>query len=208
VPKADSAAPDAAVATPAAARPASLSALFLAFSRLSLMGFGGVLPVAQRVLVERLTWLTAAEFAELLSVGQVLPGPNVINLSLMIGDRYFGWRGAVVAMFGMVALPMALVLMLTVLYQHWAEVPAVAGAVRGMGIAASGMIIATALKLLPNFSMHPLPRGLWVPIALATGWVVGAWRWPLWAVIVVGGSASVALVAWRLKRAASRKGAL
>src|SRR5690606_24564546 len=87
------------------ARPASLTALFVAFSRLALQGFGGVLAVAQRELVDRRTWLTRHEFIELYAVAQLLPGPNVVNLSLMIGDRYFGWRGALAAVSGMLLAP-------------------------------------------------------------------------------------------------------
>ena len=79
-------------------RPTSLLQLFLAFTRLALQGFGGVLAVAQRELVERLGWLTKEEFVETLAIAQVLPGPNVVNLSMMIGDRFFGLRGAVVAL--------------------------------------------------------------------------------------------------------------
>ena len=111
-------------------RPRGLWDLFAAFTRLSMMGFGGVLPIAQRELVDRLGWLSAAEFAELLSVGQVLPGPNVVNLSLMVGDRWFGLRGAMAAVAGMLALPMALVLALAALYQGLADQPAVVGALR------------------------------------------------------------------------------
>ena len=96
----------------AAARPASLTELFIAFSVLALQGFGGVLAVAQRELCERHQWLTPREFVELLSTAQVLPGPNVCNLSLMIGDRFFGWRGALVALAGMVTAPLLLMLCL------------------------------------------------------------------------------------------------
>ena len=78
--------------------PGSKTELFLAFNRLALQGFGGVLAVAQVELVERRGWLTRAEFVELLSASQVLPGPNVVNLALMLGDRWFGTRGAVAAL--------------------------------------------------------------------------------------------------------------
>ena len=77
----------------AAAAPASPLELLLAFNRLALQGFGGVLPVAQRELVERRRWLTRQEFVQLLSLGQVLPGPNIVNMALIFGDRHFGWRG-------------------------------------------------------------------------------------------------------------------
>jgi len=130
------------------ARPASVAELFFAFNRLALQGFGGVLPVAQRELVERLRWVTRAEFVEILSLGQVLPGPNVVNLALMLGDRFFGLRGAIAALGGMLATPLVIVLALTAAYAELARVAVVAGALRGMGAVAAGLIVATAIKLM------------------------------------------------------------
>ena len=91
-------------------RPTSLGELFVAFTLLALQGFGGVIAVAQRELCERRRWLSAKDFVEMLANAQVLPGPNVCNLSLMIGDRFFGWRGALTALAGMVCAPLALML--------------------------------------------------------------------------------------------------
>jgi chromate transporter len=76
------------------AAPRSPGELFVAFTSLALQGFGGVLPIAQRELVDKRRWLTREQFLEFLSLGQVLPGPNIVNLALMVGDRFFGWRGA------------------------------------------------------------------------------------------------------------------
>lgn len=176
-------------------RPASCLQLFTAFSRLSLMGFGGVLPIAQRELVERLGWLRVEEFAELLAVSQVLPGPNVVNLSLMVGDRCFGLRGALSALAGMLLLPLILVLALAALYHQFAVVPAVAGAVRGMGAVSAGLVMAIALKLLPALRRNPLGRRRWVPVTTAVVLATGGWRWPLVLVIVLVGGLSC-LLAW------------
>jgi chromate transporter len=187
-------------------RPRSPSDLFFAFSRLALMGFGGVLPVAQRELVEHRGWLTQAEFAERLSIGQVLPGPNVVNLALMIGDGYFGPRGAVAAVGGMIAAPMALVLMLAAAYQGLADIPAVAGAVRGMGAVAAGLVMAMALKLLPTLARNPLGRVLWAPIAIACAVAIAGLRWPLIAVLLGLGGLSCALAWWKLTPPASEGG--
>lgn len=170
----------------------------MAFSRLALMGFGGVLPIAQRELVERLRWLSATEFTELLSIGQVLPGPNVVNLSLMVGDRFFGLRGAMAALAGMLAAPLALVLGLAALYQGLADVPAVAGAVRGMGAVSAGLIGAMALKMLPTLSRNPLGRTLWWPVALLVVLAVVLLHWPLVAVVLGVGGLSCAVAWWRL----------
>jgi chromate transporter len=167
---------------------------------LALQGFGGVIAVAQRELVERLRWLTAAEFLELLSVAQVLPGPNVVNLSLMIGDRYFGLRGAFSALAGMLLLPLVIVLVAATLYAQHAHNALVSSALRGMGVVSAGLVIATALKLPPTLKGNPLGRVLSVLIGAATLALVAVWRVPLWWLILGLGSLSVALAWWRLRQ--------
>jgi chromate transporter len=106
-----------------------------------------VLPWAQRVLVDDRGWLTRAEFVEMLAFGQLLPGPNVCNVALMVGDRWFGWRGAVAALGGMLSAPCVVVLSLAVLYGQVADDPVVRRALIGMGAVAGGMILGTALRL-------------------------------------------------------------
>ena len=172
------------------------------FSVLALQGFGGVLPIAQRELVERRRWLTRQEFVELLSIGQVLPGPNIVNIALMIGDRFFGWRGALAALTGILALPLVIVLTLAALYARFASDPLVAGALRGMGAVAAGLIVAMGLKLLPTLARHPLGRGPGLLALAATLALVGGLRWPMaYAVLGIGGLAVLA-VWWRLGRKA------
>jgi len=187
---------EALAAAPALRAPRSKTELFVAFTWLALQGFGGVLAVAQRELVERLRWLSKEQFVELLSLSQVLPGPNVVNLSLMFGDRHFGWRGALAAAAGMLAVPLLIVLVLAGVYLRFSDVPQVAGALRGMGAVASGLILATALKLAPTLRRNAM--GLWpcalivAASALAIGWL----RWPLvWVVLVLGLSGFA--LAWR-----------
>jgi chromate transporter len=130
----------------------------------------------------------------------VLPGPNVVNLSLMLGDRYFGLRGAAASLAGLLAVPLVIVLVLAALYAQFAQRPAVNGALRGMGVVAAGLIIATALKLRSTLDSNPM--GL--PLCLGFGaltFVAVAWlRWPL--VGVIAGIGSMAIwAAWRaLKR--------
>ena len=117
-----------------AARPSSPLDLFVTFTLLALQGFGGVLAVTQRELCERKRWLTHAEFVEILSFGQVLPGPNVVNVALMIGDRFFGARGAFAALAGMMCVPLVIVLGRPRRSMSSSRtMPAVAGALRGMG---------------------------------------------------------------------------
>ena len=86
--------------------PTSNKDLFVTFTRMALQGFGGVLPIAQRVLCEQKRWLSKEQFVEILALGQVLPGPNVCNVALMVGDRFFGWRGAFSALAGMMTVPL------------------------------------------------------------------------------------------------------
>lgn len=179
--------------------PASLRELFFAFTWLALQGFGGVLPVAQRELVERKRWLTKEQFVEMLAVSQVLPGPNVVNLALMFGDRIFGVRGAFTALAGMLLAPLVVVLAVTALYGQFAQVPAVTGALRGMGAVAAGLIVATAYKLLATIKANPMGRPTALTFAaltfLATAWL----RWPLVYVIAGLGVVSIA-VAWNRLR--------
>ncbi|RZI89070.1 MAG: chromate transporter, partial [Variovorax sp.] len=104
--------------SPGRPQPESPRDLFLSFTWLALQGFGGVLAIVQREMVEKKKWLTPDEFLEDWAVAQVMPGPNVINLALMIGDRYFGLRGAVAAVAGMLAVPLVVILVLAVLYAH------------------------------------------------------------------------------------------
>ncbi len=191
---------------PDTVRPASPWALFVAFSLLALQGFGGVIAIAQRVVVEQRRWLTKTEFLELLAAGQVLPGPNVVNLSLMIGDRFFGWRGALAAMGGMILPPMAVVLAATVLYGRLApDLPALAGALRGMGAVSAGMILATGLKLMGGLAKQPLGRRVGLVYAGMTALAVGALRWPMAAVVLGLGSVAVLHAAWVIRRAEGQR---
>ncbi len=163
-----------------------------------MQGFGGVLAVAQRELVERKRWLTRDQFIELLSVAQVLPGPNIVNLSMMLGDRWFGVRGAMSALAGMLALPLVIVLVLVLasLYGHYDNHPAVSGALRGMGVVAAGLVFATALKLLPTLRSNALGAITGLGFAAATTVAVTLLHWSLLWVIAGLGSLAIAL-AWR-----------
>ena len=189
-----------AVVAPSCA-PRSKTELFRVFNRLALQGFGGVLPIAHRELVERERWLTPQEFVDLLALGQVLPGPNIINMALIFGDRHFGWRGALAAVGGLLTVPMLIVLVVATLYQQVASHPIAAGALRGMGVVAAGLIIATALKLRSTLATNPLGRPTCYAVGAATLALVGGLRWPLaWVVLGLGGAA-MAGAWWRIRGA-------
>jgi len=121
--------------------------LFWAFSWMALQGFGGVLTVAQRELVERRGWYTHEGFLEDWALAQVLPGPNVCNLAVVFGGRCCGWRGAAAALSGLLLFPLCLLLVVLVAYQEAAQWPAVAGALRGMMAVVVGLI-AVAIAVL------------------------------------------------------------
>jgi chromate transporter len=193
----------AAAVEPVLQSPASPAQMFWVFSRLALQGFGGVLPVAQRELVERVRWVSRGQFLEMLSLAQVLPGPNVVNLSLMVGDRFFGWRGALASCAGMLLFPLVIVVALAAVAEQTRHLPAVAGALRGMALVAGGQHQATAVKLgRPLLAPGPKATPLGAPAlalgAMFTVLLVAALRWPLVAVIAALGSAGFALAWWRI----------
>lgn len=183
----------------AAAQPRSLRDLFITFTLMALQGFGGVLAVAQQELVERKRWLTREQFIEELAVAQIMPGPNVINLSIMIGARYFGWRGALTSLGGMLTLPMIVVLSLAVLYAQFSQHAGVAGALRGMGAVAAGMIIASGLRLLPTLKQNCLGQTLCYALGGVCLVAVAVLRWPLLYVLPVLGILACVLAHARLK---------
>ena len=174
--------------SPERPRPHSLTDLFVSFTWLALQGFGGVLAVVQRELVERKQWLTQEEFIEDWAVAQVMPGPNVVNLSMMIGGRYFGLAGALAALAGMLAVPLVLVLLLAALHARFAGHVGVAGALRAMAAVSAGMIGAAGLKLSVALGRNPIPLPWCVAMAAAVFGAVALLRLPLpWVLLAVGG---------------------
>jgi chromate transporter len=180
--------------------PASPREVFRVFNRMALRGFGGVIAVAQHELVERERWLTKAQFLEALAVGQVLPGPNIVNVALAVGDRFHGWRGAVAALAGLMLLPTLIVVVLAALYAQFVAHPLVAGALRGMGAVAAGLVIGTAVKVAGALRANALGVPIAAGVAALTFVAIGVLRWPLVGVVVVLGSLSVAAAWWRLAR--------
>jgi len=167
--------------------PRSKTELFVVFTFLALQGVGGVLAVVQHELVERRKWMTKAQFVEEWSVAQVMPGPNVVNLCLMIGGKYFGIAGALAAVCGLIGGPLVLVLGLAILFGGVADNPSAQGALKGMGAVSAGLVIATGLKLSTTLPKNPM--GLWASLTFAVlsfaG--VGIFRLPLaWVLLGLG----------------------
>ena len=126
-------------------RTVSKSELFLGFLKIGLLGFGGIAPWARHVIIEERRWLTEKEFAAVLGIGQILPGPNTMNAAVMIGDRFQGVAGVLLCLLGQMAMPLVIVTSLAVVYQRFATVPEVKAALIGAAAGASGLVLGTAL---------------------------------------------------------------
>ena len=176
-------------------RPRSRTDLFISFSLLALQGFGGVLAVVQRELVEKKRWLTREQFVEDWAVAQILPGPNVVNLSLMLGGRYFGLGGALAALAGMLTFPLMVALLLAVLFSTVAHEPMAHGVLRGMGAVAAGLISATGIKLIAALEKNPMGQPVCWALAAATFFAIAWLRWPL-AWVLLGLGSVACLWAW------------
>lgn len=178
------------------ARPDSPRDLFWSFTWLALQGFGGVLAVIQREMVEKKRWLTNAQFLEEWAVAQIMPGPNVVNFAIMLGDRFFGWRGALASASGMLLFPLLLVMALTMVYAQFSDVAAVVGALKGMGAVAAGLVAGMGLKLASTLRHHPLGRIVSAALVLASFLAIVWLQWPLaWVLLTVGGAGCV--LSWR-----------
>ena len=188
------AAPRPATAAGEALRQATPGALFSVFLRMGLSGFGGVLPFARRALVDRHGWLTQEDFTDTLALCQSLPGPNVVNLSIVVGSRACGWRGALAAVFGLIGAPFLILLVLGLAYSRFGGLELVQKAIGGVAAAAAGLVVATAARMA-----EPLVRSRFL---LATPFIalsfagVGLARFPLIYVVLVLAPLSVAVV-WR-----------
>ena len=177
---------------PAAIRP-SLAELFRAFVMISLSGFGGALPWARRMIVEKRAWMTAQEFNEAFALAQFLPGPNVINFSVVFGSRIGGAAGAAVALAGLLGPPLVIVTVLAVLYAHYGDQAMLGRVLSGIASAASGLLMAVVAKMAaPLFSRR---WDFGPPIAILAFVGIALMQWPLPYVFAVLAPVSVAL-AW------------
>jgi len=165
--------------------------LFTGFLMLGMTAFGGALPLAHRMVVERRRWLGEAEFVELLGLCQFLPGGNIINLSVALGMKFRGLRGALAAIFGLIAVPSAVVVMLGVIYQHFQHDPNVRHLFAGLAAAAAGLLIQMAVKIA-----LPLRRNLVLAVLATVCFIAIAFvRIPLVWVMLVMTPISVVLTA-------------
>ncbi len=183
-------------AEPLGGKPPGPRALFATFFQIAVSGFGGTLPFARRMLVERRAWLSPDDFTETLSLCQSLPGPNVVNMSIVVGARACGWRGSIAAFAGLVGTPVLVVITLGALYSRFGGLDQVRHALVGLGAAAAGLVVATAARMA-----EPLLRSRpWVASPfIATGFLaVAILKWPLpWVLVVLAPVSMLAAAAWR-----------
>lgn len=171
--------------------------MFLAFLGVGLSGFGGVLPFARRMLVERRAWMTEVDFTETLALCQSLPGPNIVNLSVVVGSRYDGVRGALACLAGLIVAPVAIVIALALLNDRFGSIGRAPDLLLGLGAAAAGLVAATVAKIArPVIAGRPWTSApVIVLVFVGVGWL----RFPLPAVLAVAAPISLALV-WRSAR--------
>jgi chromate transporter len=177
--------------------PPSLLQILTSFSLISLYGFGGVLAWSRRMMVEKRGWMTADEFNDAYAMCQFLPGPNIVNLSVVFGSRVRGVAGAAMALAGLLGPPVAIASVLALIYSRYGEVAAIGHALSGVIAAAAGLLIATVVKMtLPVVRNH---RDAGLAVGVAAFVAVGPMGWPLPWCFAVLAPISLAL-AWWLRR--------
>jgi chromate transporter len=172
----------------------TVAEIFLGFFMIGVRGFGGVLPWARRTMVEERKWLTAAEFGEVLSLCQFLPGGNIINVSVAVGSRFRGPAGAVAALLGLMLAPVAIVIGLGAIYDQFAEQPVIRRAFAALAAAASAFVLTASLKIAA-----PLRgRFLAMAITVVTFTAIAVVRLPLPLAMPILALASI-VVLWRFE---------
>jgi chromate transporter len=176
----------------------TLPALFLVFLKVSMLGFGGPIVWARRIIVERHGWLSDPEFADILSLCQFLPGPNVVSITVCIGAKFRGPAGALASLLGFIVIPWTAGFALGMLILSYAHIGLMQGILHGIAAAAAGLIIATGLRLLLPHWRRPIAMGF---AALAFAGLALA-KLPL--LIVVLGLAPLSIAATRPPGAPAR----
>jgi len=172
-----------------------LFGLFLGFLSVGMYGFGGVLPWARRMVVERKRWMSATEFTDMLGLCQFLPGGNIMNVTIALGARFHGAAGSVVAFVGLMAAPVACVIALGAVYDRYGQVPTVRHAFAGLASAASALVLANALKIAAPLRSRPVG----IAVASATFVAIAVLRLPLPPVLPAMAAVSTLLV-WFARR--------
>jgi chromate transporter len=176
----------------APARP-TLTEVLQAFVAVSLSGFGGALPWARRMIVERRRWMTNEEFNEAFALSQFLPGPNTINFAVVFGARFAGAAGAAAAAIGLIGPPLVIVTGLAFLYERYGDIATLGHMLAGMAAAAAGLLISVIARMAaPLFTTR---RGAGTLVAIIAFICVAIMHWPLPYVFLALAPFSIAL-AW------------
>ena len=178
--------------------PPGLLELFLAFAKMSLAGFGGVLYWARRGIVDQHHWMTADEFNETCALCHFLPGPNIVNLSMVFGSRIRGIAGGVAAFAGLLAPPTAIITILAALYASYGEIDALRRILAGVSCAAVGLLIATVLRMMTPLIKRRDVIGLVLLVAVLVA--IGLARLPLQTVLLVAIPISLAVTVYMRRR--------
>jgi chromate transporter len=185
--------PPAAIAAPqlTTSTPPGLTALFVAFAKISLAGFGGVLVFARRAIVDQHRWMTADEFNETYALCHFLPGPNIVNLSMVFGSRFRGIPGGIAAFAGLLGPPVVIVTILAALYARFGEIDALRRILAGVSCAAVGLLLSAVFRMMMPLLKRRDPVGIFLLIAVFIA--IGLLRLPLQAVLLVAIPLSIAI---------------
>jgi len=173
------------------ADPPGLFALFVAFAKMSLAGFGGVLPWARRAIVDQHRWMTAEEFNETFALCHILPGPNIVNLSFLFGSRFAGFAGGCAAFAGLIGPPMVIATVLAALYARFGDLDALRRALAGVACAAVGLLIAVVLRMMWPLIKKRDAIGMLILVAVFVA--IGVVKLPLQIVLLAGIPASLVI---------------
>ena len=185
--------PPAAIAAPElpTSSPPGLIELFVAFAKMSLAGFGGVLGFARRGIVEQHRWMTAEEFNETFALCHFLPGPNIVNLSVVFGSRFRGVAGSIAAFAGLLGPPLVIMILLAALYARFGEIVALRRILAGVSCAAVGLLMSVVFRMLMPLLRKRDAAGMAVLLAVFVA--IGLLRLPLPAVLGVAIPLSIAI---------------
>ena len=175
--------------------------LFVAFAKMSLAGFGGVLVWARRGIVDQHRWMTAEEFNETFALCHFLPGPNIVNLSVVFGSRFRGVAGGFAAFAGLVGPPMLIATILAALYARYGEIDALRRILAGVSCAAVGLLIAVVFKMMMPLIKKRDLVGLVILLAVFTA--IGLLRLPLQTVLLVAVPLSLGITYFLRRRVAA-----
>jgi len=176
-------------------------ALFVAFAKMSLAGFGGVLVFARRAIVEQHRWMTADEFNETFALCHFLPGPNIVNLTMVFGSRFRGIAGGIAAFAGLLGPPVVIMTILATLYARFGDVEALRRVLAGVSCAAVGLLISVAIRMMLPLIKRRDAAGLIVLLAVFVA--IGIARLPLPAVLLVAAPISIAVTVMIRRRMAA-----